>query len=246
MARVIFLLIILVIEVTSENIVSVKDTTIWVNQIFPLTIEMSNTDTIVGFQLDVELPTAIEYIDSFSVSSRLKSHQVNIRYINESTVRILSYSITNSPITGKSGPVVKIFCCASEQTGVFEVRLKNGILANPYSCNVLDSLRNGLIQIIEQNDILDHNERNVKTEIYLYPNPFNGQLNINFYSYPKEPVKIYFYNILGEMIFHKIFPPEQTGWKENSTMVSNLPSGNYIVIIKLGSKCIKKKITLVK
>jgi len=246
MIRFLVLLIVLIGQSIAGNYFSVKDTTLQVNQSFPLTIELSNKDSIIAFQLDVELPSAIVYDDSFSIASRLAAHRVQVARVDNRTLRMLCYSINNNPIAGNTGSVAKLFCRTTNQVGVFEVRLKNGVLADRSSRNVLDSLRNGMIQILEPTGIHIPSQQQENPKLLLYPNPLNRQLNIKFYSATKQPLEIYLFNVLGELIFQKSLTPAQTGWLEKVIPLTNLSSGNYIVGLKSGNRWIKKKIIIIK
>ncbi len=147
MDKVLILLLLLFGHCFAGNYLSVRDTTVQINQSFPLVIELSNTDSVIAFQFDLELPSSILYADSFTIIPLLKNHKVLISLIGCNTIRFLCYSMNNHLIPGTSDPVILFTCKTGNQTGTFEVRLKNGVIGNAKSRDVLDSLQNGIIKI---------------------------------------------------------------------------------------------------
>jgi len=242
----IFLILIICIQSIAGNYISVKDTSVEQNQLFLLSIELTNTDSIIAFQFDLELPFTISYKDSFRITSRLESHQVLVNRLDSSAIRVLSYSPSNTPISGTKGPVILLSCKAGSQSGTFEVRLKNGILGNANSENVLDSLRSGVVNIITLTKIGDYNRKKKNKMMYIFPNPFNNTVKIKYYLPAVQPVKIYLFNILGEVVFQKRITSVQMGWNEEVLYFQSLASGNYLIGVKIGKNWIKQKITMIK
>lgn len=85
------------------------------------------------------------------------------------------------------------------------------------------------------------------TEISLYPNPFNDQLNLEFYSFEKCEIKLIIFNITGNTFFEKeisLYDNEKKNLVLNDFFdVGMLPKGIYFVQIStLNSKITKKLI----
>jgi len=248
MGKILILLLFLLGQCFAGNYLSIRDTTIQVDRSFPLVIELTNTDSIIAFQFDVELPSSILYEDSFATTPRLQSFQVMANPIDSNMIRILCYSNGNNPIPGTSGAVILLSCRSGNEPGTFEVRLKNGVLADTGSRNVLDSLKNSIIKILTPTGIeipyQDLGKEN--KQVYLFPNPFNGNLMMKYFTPIAQPVQIYLFNILGQVIYQEQVYEFQPGWNERMVRLSALSSGNYILGVRIGKKWIKQKITFIK
>ena len=105
-------------ELHVGNASGISDETVTI----PLT--MNNMDDIIGFQMDFNLPDALEYVDgSFALSDRKDDHEAIVS-LQEGRLRIMSYSTTGSSFRGNDG-----------QLGSFSVKLvgRYGVTLSPSS-----------------------------------------------------------------------------------------------------------------
>ena len=83
-----------------------------------------------------------------------------------------------------------------------------------------------------------------------YPNPFNGNLLIDFKLPNKTNAEITIYSLQGLLIRHWNTPMHSSGsriiWDGKSNKGQDVASGNYIIILKSGDKQISKKISYLK
>jgi len=214
---------------SGANILFVKDTVVNINQYFDLEIELVNSDSIIAFQFDLEIPTSIQYLSTFYLSDRFADHQVSISQLDSVTWRVLCFSSTNSPIKNNNGTLIIFVCKASNRIGDFEVKLKNAILANIHSQNTLDSVKNGIITIMNPLKIYEEPENEGNLEPQIFPNPFNGYLKIRYFVQRLASVEIQIFDIVGEKIFQEKIFPGRIGWNEHFINFSNFNSGMYIV-----------------
>lgn len=87
-----------------------------------IAMNMNNMDPISGWQVEFQLPDALQYVDgSFTLSSRKQDH-VAITSINNGRLRIIVYSGNDLPMTGNDGEI-----------GSFRVRLngRNNVQLTP-------------------------------------------------------------------------------------------------------------------
>lgn len=86
-------------ELHVEDASGVADSTV------TLSLRMNNMDAITGFQFDFTLPEQLVYIDgSFELSSRKADHQTGVS-LEGNTLRVLAYSLSDSPFSGNDGTI---------------------------------------------------------------------------------------------------------------------------------------------
>lgn len=230
-STVLFLLFTFLVEIRSENILTVSDTTVNPNQKFTTTISLTNSDSIIGFQFDLTVPNAISYQDSFITSSRFQDHQVVINRIDSTTLRALCFSPTNSVLTDTTGPLLQLLMKTKNITGQFFLSLDNALLVGINNYNVLDSVHNGLVVINPVVKLKSGIVTRNKAQIYIYPNPFNSNTTLKYHIKRIYSVKILLINQLGQVIKELIYKPEKRGWNTLSLKAPDLPSGFYVIRI---------------
>ena len=68
-----------------------------------VSLTMNNMDAISGFQLEFNLPDALEYVpNSFQLSGRKQDHAI-VATVNDGLLRIICYSPNDKPFTGEDG-----------------------------------------------------------------------------------------------------------------------------------------------
>lgn len=114
-------------EVHVGNVSGISDETVTI----PLT--MNNMDDIVGFQIEFQLPDALEYVEgSFELSDRKNGHQA-VAIIQNGLLRIVAYSSQGNAFKGNDGVI-----------GSFDVKLvgRNSVYLQP-STDILSANING-------------------------------------------------------------------------------------------------------
>lgn len=83
-------------------------------------------------------------------------------------------------------------------------------------------------------------EENELDQLSIYPNPNNGEFNIQFNPKSREDVSVAVYDIRGRSIYTKSF--QNTGRFEETIQLNNAQSGVYLLTIIDGSQKVTKKI----
>ncbi|RZK41989.1 MAG: T9SS type A sorting domain-containing protein, partial [Hymenobacter sp.] len=82
--------------------------------------------------------------------------------------------------------------------------------------------------------------------LILYPVPTNSVLNLGFELYEKGDLQLSIWNSIGQQVYHSNSAVIVFGKYDSSINTSRLPSGNYVLRIKIGSKNYSKKFMIVK
>jgi subtilisin-like proprotein convertase family protein len=82
-------------------------------------------------------------------------------------------------------------------------------------------------------------EENTITAFSLYPNPNNGDFNIQFNSTSNEPIELAVFDIRGRQIYQNVYT--NNGFFNENLQLANLQSGVYLVKVKDGKNEITKK-----
>jgi hypothetical protein len=94
-------------------------------------IKMKNSDPIVGFSLDVELPYGISFVDAALTQSRKVNHSLSTNvtqssWNGNSVVSMACLSLTNSSLKGYDGAVINLTVnVPQDKQGEFVIWLKN-------------------------------------------------------------------------------------------------------------------------
>ncbi len=82
--------------------------------------------------------------------------------------------------------------------------------------------------------------------LILYPVPTNSVLNLGFELYEKGDLQLSIWNSIGQQVYQNSSAVSVFGKYDSSINTSRLPSGNYVLRIKIGSKNYSKKFMIVK
>ena len=126
------------------NIISIPDTIMVGGDSTWISIDISNTDEIAGFQFDLIYPDEIIYLDSFVVGNRFVDHATEVEYL-DTYLRVLVYSASLTSITGNSGEVLSLFYGTEPVLGEYDLIFNNPVLANANYENVITTSENGTI-----------------------------------------------------------------------------------------------------
>ncbi|MGI4728805.1 MAG: S8 family serine peptidase [Janthinobacterium lividum] len=82
--------------------------------------------------------------------------------------------------------------------------------------------------------------------LILYPVPTNSVLNLGFELYEKGDLQLSIWNSIGQQVYQNTSAISVFGKYNSSINTSRMPSGNYVLRIKIGSKSYSKKFMIVK
>jgi len=117
---------------------------------YPVSIAftINNTEQFVAFQFDVILPSELTFIEDSVWLFRKTDHTIIANQVNQETLRILAYSLTNQPFTGSEGEIVRIKFNLNGNAGSYNVGLNNVVITNSIGMNILTAYYPGFVKII--------------------------------------------------------------------------------------------------
>lgn len=135
----------------SPNYIIVKDTTATPGDTVLVKIDVDNYDEFVAFQFDLNFSDMLTYIDnSAQLTDRAQDHILIESLLDSTDLRIIVYSMSQSPFLGNSGTVLTIQFIVDENcpSANLALILSNAILGDANSNNILRDVQNGEIEII--------------------------------------------------------------------------------------------------
>ena len=188
---------------SAQNIMQINNAQGVINSTVVVPISITNNEEFISFQCDVLLPDGFNYVaGSITLTPRSVDHVVNVTNTGSNTIRILSYSLNNTPFLLDSGIVANFNLTTPPTQGDYSIGINNGIIGNAESVNILDSIVVGEINLapigILENNLLEDSIR-------CFPVPFNENLTIQLDADFSQSVNIQVYNINGILLSnHKL------------------------------------------
>jgi len=113
-------------------------------------VKITNLEAVVGFQFDVDFPDFMSYKqNSATLTARAQGYMLLAENLTATTVRVIAFSLSQTPLTGDTGTVVNLrfnIRATNNQTSAI-LTLSNGVLGNVLSQNVLWGMINGNVSI---------------------------------------------------------------------------------------------------
>lgn len=124
-----------------------------VNDTAVVTLNMVNDSSIVAFQIDIPLSDQLTYINSsaFLNASRMVDHVLDAKMLPGDTLRIIGYSLSNTPFLGNSGTIVTFKFLTGTVPGDYSLNMVNPVVGDTSSTNVLTGSVNGTETILGPN-----------------------------------------------------------------------------------------------
>ena len=202
---IIFILLTVVLPITAsaQNIMQINNVQGVINSTVVIPISITNNEEFISFQCDVFLPDEFNYVaGSITLTPQSVDHVVNVTNIGNNTIRILSYSLNNTPFLSDSGIVTNFSLTTPPTEGDYVIGIGNGVIGNAESVNILDSIVAGEINLapigISENSLFEN-------KIHCFPIPFNKTLTIQFAADFNQSVYIQVYNVKGILLSkHKL------------------------------------------
>lgn len=137
----------------SPNYISVVDLTTQPTGNDFLDISIENFDAFTAFQFDLRLPENVSYTPASAVLNplRVQDHNIVVTDLGNNLLRVLAYSLSQSPFNGNDGVMLSLGIELNLTTpfAPLPVILSNGILANSQAQNILSGMNDGLISVID-------------------------------------------------------------------------------------------------
>ncbi len=141
-------------EIRSQNTMQIHDAEVPFGQQVTISISITNTDAFVGFQLDIPLPATFGYVANSAVlnPARSNGHMLSASLVNSnSTLRIISFSINNTPFIGNSGVVASFILLAGTVPGTSTLVITDGLISDAGSNNIMTAGINGTLTLLAPN-----------------------------------------------------------------------------------------------
>jgi len=131
------------------NTMYVEDVYCSIHDTIDLFVSVDNFEPFVGFQFDLVFPDIMAcLLDSISLTERAQDHILIKNLINPTRVRIISFSLLQTPFLGTTGPIVHFsFVVNTDHEGNYPLMLESAILADSLSQNILQSVQNGTLYV---------------------------------------------------------------------------------------------------
>jgi len=140
------------IDVTASafapNYMKLAPVTARVGDTVTVSLQIDNYEEFVAFQTDITLPPEFQYIPGSAVlTGRKADHTLSAGIVNQTTLRLFAFSLTQAKFTGSSGAVAELKYLVGNIPGQSEMILSSSVLSNPQSQNILKSSINGNINV---------------------------------------------------------------------------------------------------
>jgi len=142
------LMFLLIASASAQNIMQINDASIAAGGQVEIAISISNADVFVGFQLDIPLPSAVSYVNNSAVlaSERSNGHSLSATLMTGNILRIIAFSLNNTPFNGNSGAVARFKLNAGNIPGSYTLAVQNALIAST-SANIMTGSINGTLTI---------------------------------------------------------------------------------------------------
>ena len=166
------------------NEIHIDYVTGYCDSIVEVPISMNNMEDILGFQIEMNLPQALEYVD-FNLSDRKADH-VSLGVFNEGLLRLIAYSASGSSFTDEDGVIGTLRLRLHGLYGNYNLNPSKAVLADANGKNALSAQYQGRVTIrsprINGNNALSFGSSPVTetvTREYVVRNQGNASMRID-------------------------------------------------------------------
>ena len=101
-------------------------------------VSINNMDSFTGFQLDITIPTGVEYVqNSVALLGRENDHSISANVINSNTLRVICFSENNLNFNSTTGDVFSFSLLPVSNSGYHHLNISNSIISNTDFENVI-------------------------------------------------------------------------------------------------------------
>jgi hypothetical protein len=119
-------------------------------------LEVENDDPFVAFQADIPVPEGFSYVASSAAlnPSRVNGHALSVNLLSGNVLRLIGYSINNTPFLGNAGTLVSITLKSGKIPATYPLLLNNALLGDSQSANILTGVTHGSVTVLAPNIVL--------------------------------------------------------------------------------------------
>ena len=134
-----FFLFVLAWQLQAANTLKIGTYQVLPNAEFTVQLVAENTDPFVAFQVDIPIPTGFNYVDGSAVlnASRISGHALSASLLDGNILRLIGYSIGNTPFIGNSGSLTSFSLKSGTVPATYALTFNQPVLSDSQSNNIL-------------------------------------------------------------------------------------------------------------
>jgi len=148
-----FFLFVLAWQLQAANTLKIGTYQVLPNAEFTVQLVAENTDPFVAFQVDIPIPTGFNYVDGSAVlnASRISGHALSASLLDGNILRLIGYSIGNTPFIGNSGSLTSFSLKSGTVPATYALTFNQPVLSDSQSNNILTNSSNGSVTVLAPN-----------------------------------------------------------------------------------------------
>lgn len=137
----------------AANVMSIQGGQVATGSAISVQVNISNNNPFTAFQLDIPLPEHLHFVAGSAQLSaaRASGHSLSAQVINGNVLRIIAFSLSNTPFLGAAGPVMSFQLMAGTLPGNFILNPVSPIIAGTDGSNILTASNPGTVTILASN-----------------------------------------------------------------------------------------------
>ncbi len=149
-STVLFVFIFLSTQLIADNTLQIIEGQTNVNTIAEIPVIMENSDDIIAFQMDIPIPSQLSYVSGSAMLNpdRVVDHIISATLLPNGTLRIMGYSMTNTPFAGNTGELLIFQLQASSFPGTYPLNFTTAVLGDIQSNNIITAAINGSLSVM--------------------------------------------------------------------------------------------------
>ncbi len=217
---------------SAQNTMQINNAQGFINDTLIVSLSITNDEEFISLQCDVLLPEGFTYVPgSTTLSSRAVDHVISATNTGNNSIRILSYSLNNTPFLSDSGLIAQFSLSTPSTAGDYMLELNNGIIGNAASVNILDSLIAGEVNLTP---IGFSENKPLQDKIICFPNPFSENLCIQFNVDVPKTVNMQVFDVKGRFLSERNLELNNTGtfnlnFNKHDLLGNNPAHGTYFI-----------------
>jgi len=138
------------LEIQAANTMVMGSVSIGPNQETTLPVSINNDNAFVAFQFDLPIPQGFTYVANSAILNvnRTDGHSLQASVLEGNILRILGYSLSNTPFKGSSGSIVTFRLKSNAVPGNYSLNLISPIIGNAATTNILTGSTNGILTVL--------------------------------------------------------------------------------------------------
>ena len=149
-------------HIQAQNILKTGQYQVLPNTEFEIQLSTENSSPFVAFQVDIPVPTGFAYIEesAFLNATRISGHALSASLLTGNILRLIGYSVGNTPFLGNSGTLVSFKFKSGAVPATFAIALNQPVLGDSQSNNILTGSTNGEVTVLAPNISVSATELN--------------------------------------------------------------------------------------